>query len=417
MYSIPNNYPGNFYIQQNYNPLETQKIIDLYCYEELDSGSPQMDGELNPLPQPLDKEMAKPEIGTLSQEEFQPSKTIDVEVMTQEELYTKLSQNIPLSPNERFVKLKSLFTFIPARQNDNEYWNLWLEIPGDEATSSPTYVNLLIEEDEYDSQCFPEARVNFRSYNLNPFLSSKSYYIKACEENNDNNYYFQLRIDPSFETSEIVHLQRGAGLSGTDIKKLILYFLDYIRPSFTYLHDDAKIISTDHPMDIALRVLLPIVSDQPNTWYSKDGFYVAHYQNLLNSEGNYRFPQDANLYPHKVTIIRNTCLKDLRYTHRLPAEYVNEVKLFNWIKTYIPNNPSIKKETWSYTVHELAKAMDLVSREASNKNRSKAALDLKKFYLHILQEKPFFPPHYNDALKILHNYQLWVRNNHQRKSE
>lgn len=144
-----------------------------------------------------------------------------IALMTLSEFSSALSENIPATPSDRLEKLKSLCTYVPKNEpGQNEYWNVWLEVP---TSDNPAQINLVIEEERFDSQCFAESVINTDSSN-----QLICHFIKASIERDDQVYYFVIRIDPSFDTAEILHIQQAENLRGTEVKKLCMMFLDYI---------------------------------------------------------------------------------------------------------------------------------------------------------------------------------------------
>ncbi len=412
------------YINYSNNIILGMKVIDLHCYETLDDEP--MDNEATPSPSPSNTNISTYNNITTNARlnnwdpktkgidlhcyetlddkptdiETTPT-TNDVKIVNLKELTTFFRQNVweCASLKERLEKLKTFFTVIPCQK---VYWNLWLEIPSSSGT--PICVDIMIEEGEYDSQCFPQKAID-----SNPPASSL--YIKAMEENNLNNFYFQLRIDPS--ATEILHIQNGAELSGNEVKKLCMKFLDYVRPPITFLHDDAK--KQDENSCMYLRVFLPIVNEFPGTWYSKDGFGLLEYRELIDPEGNPRMPQNLQTYYQAIYTVRNTLLKDLLPQVRPLFAFPEEIKLNRWINFYLNKVQFVQikqKNIWNCSVHELAKKMYDTSRCENIAIANKAKKDFQEFYRYFLSDiQQFFPVNYQSSLTVLHGYQLWFRYN------
>lgn len=323
-----------------------------------------------------------------------------IALMTLSEFSSALSENIPATPSDRLEKLKSLCTYVPKNEpGQNEYWNVWLEVP---TSDNPAQINLVIEEERFDSQCFAESVINTDSSN-----QLICHFIKASIERDDQVYYFVIRIDPSFDTAEILHIQQAENLRGTEVKKLCMMFLDYIYPTYTYLHDDAKIV-IDADSSMALRLFLPVVNDTPKTWYSGDGFELAEYEYLLNFDGQAKPSQNMHIYQSAITTVRGTLMKTL--LSKEPSDhYFKKSVIESWIKKYVkPAHPEINVD--NCTLHTIAKAIYLASKEETNPSLSKKAIkDFQNFYFHYLLPYPHFPKPYQEALNILDSYQLWFK--------
>ena len=327
------NYNQN-YILNNFNNYDANKQIksDLYCYEVLEPEnenevSPSMETNLSQYYQPAtslqmetDVPMTDLPLDEISQTKLEECTEFDTEITpsnididsTNEqfsvnllniaEMTAALSKNIPTTTTERLQKLKSLCTFISGRGTDHKpYWNLWLEVP---CKGKTTHINFVIEKQVYNSQCFPE--YIFNSDWTHRFMC---HFIKASVEGDDKNYYFDIRIDPTFETGEILHIKQAADLSGTEVKKLCMMFIDFIKPHYSYLHDDAKIYNEDESyMD--MRIFLPLVNDPPKTWYTADGFSLAEYEQLEDFDGEPREAQSLAKHNQAVLTARSTLIKD-----------------------------------------------------------------------------------------------------------
>jgi hypothetical protein len=417
-----NSYNFGYNLSAYYHPQEKQPQQSiLYCYEKLDPEEADSDSynssEMHACPMaPLDFAATPPNIQETSEtqescfkehpemmeiekdSEINDVEKFSVDILEIDGLYTFMQENVLPSPQERLDKLKSLCTYIPAKNEiQNEYWNLWVEIPKNE---SSVHMNLIIEEDSYHSQCLAEWVVNKQLTE-----NSKYHYIKASVEDDDKTFYFQIRIEPSFLSSEILHIQQAESLSGTEVKKLCLTLLNYIKPSYAYLHDDAKKIHEDKS-SMALRMFLPVVSDEPKTWYSSDGFTLAEFEELINEDKTPKTPQNLHLYKAAVHLIRNIPIKDLVRSAG-NSKYYSKRLIETWINRYVNND---LKSYDNCTVHELGKAMFLALRNQSNTKLSNIAEnDFKNFYTHYLGTCPSFPREYREALSILATYQLWFK--------
>jgi len=312
----------------------------------------------------------------------------EIAVLTLEEFTEKLKSDPLISSIEKFSKLLSIFT--KTQNTKVKTHNLWIEIP-----KIDLWMNFIIDERKYDSQCFQESEQN---YPAKTKTNQSYYYINACHAESVNDYYFQIRIDKQLKIAEIIHIERAPNFSGNEVKALCISILDYLSPQKIFLNDDAKIPAQLNTEEIALRVSLPIVSDNKKTWYPK--FKPMTFQSIKLLNGKLSINQNEHIYQKAVSVIRNTLLSDLIE----PNE--KESKLVVWMHRYfIPFNPC---DYNTYTVHLLGKA--IFSAMKVENTKLQATFDFSSFYKNYLVSqhlKKDLEP-YKQALDILINHKFWV---------
>lgn len=301
-------------------------------------------------------------------ESMDESETISM--VTIHELYASL-QYLD-TPAQRFQNLCDNFTAVPQKHpTEFAYHELWLELPQGcySQDQHKVWMELIISRSAYNSQCFKNTDPHANS------IGDNYYYITALFEDNPEEMYFQIRIDTSFTIAEVMHIQRGANISGTHVRTICMDILNFINPQCVYLHDDARV------KDIALRVLLPIASPEAKTWYTPDGFALCTYAPVTG--------QNGDSYHQAVNLIRDTTLSTL----------IHQPKLQQWRRRYF-DNPLDKNST----IHNLAQAIYLKSKDPSE---TQATQDLGEFYKALLTHHPSLSLEYLEALDILYTYQLW----------
>jgi hypothetical protein len=358
--------------------------IDLICYETFDDEKK--------------KESLIPEVHSTAPVNNSQDPLFNINALTITELTHALQSDLELNPLERFQKFCNLFTFIPSTSpSEKEYRHLFLEIPKGHffPEQQKCSLNLMIVQDTYDSQCFAEKELNLNTADITYF------YINASLWEDEDILCFQIRLDSWALTSEILHIQRLSEISGTHSKNLCMAILNYLNPPYIYLNDDSKITFNSEEI-INLRLLLPVVSDSPKTWYTPDGFKLFSFVQLESPLSQITLDgQNKDDYVRAVNKIRGTSLSSL-----LTRE--NQPKLTLWKRRYIKDYH--KKIP---TVYSLGKAIYETSRNhaklADIRAQEQASLDLPKFYNAFLTIHSSFPREYTNALSILYNYKIWYR--------
>jgi hypothetical protein len=259
-----------------------------------------------------------------------------------------------------------------------------------------TSMDFYIEELDYDTQCLDEA---------NQYPGKKSntkqlyHVISSCVENTLDNFYFQIRLDKQFSNAEIIHIGANQGISGTKVKEMCMRILDFIKPEIAILLDDSKIPHIKPDQVKYLRMYMPIVNDNPKTWYSENNFQILEVNQNLTFKDEPVTPQSLEVYHNAVDVIRNTkvCHIPVYKGELIPAPY----------RVYL--NEEQKKNLKNLTVHELGKAIFLKAKEKNHKG--KAGLDFTSFYNNFLTSRRILnsPEAYNKALEDLYDHRLWIK--------
>ena len=318
---------------------------------------------------------------------------VEVPVVTLKEFFTDgLYVDPSTTSQDRFKKLLSLCL---ATKNDNKIsHSLWIEIPENHFSNQELWIQLIIDERPYDSQCFEEC---FQDYPQKTKVNQSYYFINACHAENNNQYYFQIRIDKEIKVAEIVHIERALEISGNDMKNICMSVLDFLLPAKIFLNDDAKIPASQESGDIALRVSLPIVSEIPRTWYPK--FKPMIFDQIKTLENTLLLPQNEKEYAQAVELVRNTLISDLI------KDKNSDSKLKNLMSQYIKDFNPCNHE--SYTLHLLGSS---IYSAMKGKEKKQAILDFSTFYQNYLVKENVKAnlEKYKKALDVLHNYKIWI---------
>lgn len=318
---------------------------------------------------------------------------VEVPVVTLKEFLTDgLYVDPSTTSQDRFKKLLSLC--IPVQKDNNINHSLWIEIPENHFSNQELWIQLIIDERPYDSQCFQEI---FQDYPQKTKVNQSYYFINACHAENNNQYYFQIRIDKEIQVAEIVHIERAIGFSGNDMKNICMSVLDFLLPTKIFLNDDAKIPASQESGDIALRVSLPIVSEIPRTWYPK--FKPMVFDQMETLENTLLLPQNEKEYAQAVDLIRNTLITDLIPKNDENSELISFMN--HYIKDFNPCNYE------SYTVHLLGSS---IYSAMKGKEKKQATLDFSTFYQNCFVKGNVKAnlEKYKKALDVLHNYKIWI---------
>lgn len=326
---------------------------------------------------------------------------LEVNVYSVGKLFKKLDKLTSLPSKEKFNQILSLSTLSQkVLENEPDSWSFWLECSSEQKT---TWMHLIIDQREYDSQCFSEADLcGFTQLEL----GNSYYYINACYEEDPNHYYFQIRLDKNITCAEIIHIEKGVNISGNEVKSICMKILDYLNPERIYLKDDSKIFNRKHQTNLALRVTLPIANEIPQTWYRE--FRPISFAEPLSIDNQEHIPQDEETYSHSVEVVRNQ--KILNITDG--PEKIGLLK--KWTKKYLA-----EMQLEDITVHQLAQAVYKAARGvdirfANQRKRIVANNDFAEFYSTYLLSVSILSncDAYVQALTIIHGYQIWVKTNY-----
>lgn len=362
---------------QDTDLVKTLRKIDLFCHEKIE----QLNEEI-----PTQTHSVEP-----ARDPHPP--LFNINTLTITELLQFLHNDPESSSIERYQNLSNLFTHVPSNDpQEKEYKQMWLKIPKGHffPAQQKCWLNLMIVQDVYTSQCFAEKELNFDINNFSYF------YINASIENDEEKLCFQIRLDPWISTSEILHVEKIQELSGNQVKSICLSILNYLNPTYVYLNDDSKITLSSNKT-IELRVLLPIVNNEPKTWYTSDGFTLLPFSQLESPSATILENQNHEDYIQAVDKIRNT-----------PLSSVTHAKLPLWKRRYLNAYYGT-----SFTLSDLGKAMYKKSRGYGKaddiRTQQQANFDLSEFYDAFLTQHASLSDEYLKAISTLQNYKLWYK--------
>ncbi|MBS0655193.1 MAG: hypothetical protein JSR46_05410 [Verrucomicrobia bacterium] len=320
----------------------------------------------------------------------------EINVLTQEELNDCLDNARDPASADRFQRLLKAFTYIPHEQ---PYRALWVQLPDD------SYMYLTVEESTYYSQCFKEED---QHPGRNCPTNQSYYYVNAYTHNNRKKLYFQIRLNKECSNAEIVHIQSGGKITGTEVKGICMRVLNYIRPEICVLYDDSKIVNKDKKK--YMRLYMPIVSESPKTWYSGENFQVCNIdQNRsLQFKGKEIPCQEFERYSWAVETIRCT---------KMATIFVHENRKVP--KRFLPYLTDEQKQNFNnITVHDVGKAIFQKLKEVNFAEKSKASHDFSFFYDKYVATTDIYhiPQHYCEALHVLDSSKIWIQLNNPLRS-
>jgi len=212
-----------------------------------------------------------------------------------------------------------LLNFLTLVDLDSGRWyGLWLQIP-----QKDKWIMLLINDGGWFTNCTSEQQM------MGHVTSSDQrdyWFFRVIEgHSSNNNICLLLRADKGGTCGELVWLQKGFNVSGTDalaIENAISSALDL---RWVYLHDDSKIKyggnTSRSQCNLYLKTIRSIAKGQ--SWYSQ-AFYrpfsCKGWPSQTNINGKTQtgvepgtvFTQNAKDYKNSVTFIRNYKLTKLR---------------------------------------------------------------------------------------------------------
>lgn len=232
-------------------------------------------------------------------------------------------------------------------------------------------------------------------------------HIKVFDEDEYETPLIQLRVNPQGNTAEIVYVQKGSFLSGTQMKELALSMLNALKPDLVYLNDDAKftfdVPNSMETLTVPIRSYLPIISPQGETWYGKDGFSPLQCNNLQTSDPHIKKTQDPTEYYRSVALVRNTSLKDL-YQYILPEESKNT--LLDLCARYLPK---INLSNIDKNIRRLANVnLHNLGCEIYNSMRTnQGKVDFAQFYQKIICNNSDSALPFYEALEEMYLTSIW----------
>ena len=297
------------------------------------------------------------------------------------------------SPQERFTTLCNAFTPVPAIPGKDSYRSLWLSVPNPSQPDDDAYMSITIEELPYDSQCLEEED----QYPGKKSPTNQTYYfIKSCEQDDAEQFCFQIRLNKEFTNAEILHIQANTEISGTKVKEICMRLINFIQPDMTLLFDDSKIPNENPNFVKYMRLYMPIVNVIPKTWYSENNFRILELDQDLQFEGHQRSHQSLEVYNEAVKTIRSTKASTL----------IKVDDILKQFRTYLSANQ--KMIVHDVTVHDIGKAVFQKLKQANH--CGKASKDFTCFYNTFLISGsiPNSPEAYNNALNVLFASKIWI---------
>lgn len=236
---------------------------------------------------------------------------------------------------------------------------------------------------------------------LNNFQPYQEYYIiTGSEEEEWENFYFQIRLNKICTHAELIHVEARKGISGTQVKQICTQIFNCIRPDSVILYDDSKVTHKNPTQDFYMRLFMPIVNENPKTWYSEDNFQILELSDDLTFEDQKVPYQSAAIYQKAVETIRSTkiCTLPLYKGEVIPKQFL----------PYL--SPDQLKHSKEITVHEIGKAIFQKLKNEGFKIQ-KTRKDFAFFYNNLLISNRIknSPADYNEALNVLFNYKIWIK--------
>lgn len=300
--------------------------------------------------------------------------------------------------SERMVDFKKLFT-----QVENCH-KLWVTLKP-KRNYERDLLLALVETDEYISNALPE------DFSLSKKTQPiKKYYVICGYETADmDKKLFQLRISQDGLIGEIVWIERGVLLSGSDLMCGFSLVNDALQIGATFLKDDAK-----DNTGIALRVMRPIARDDNQTWYQLYGFEAHTCRNQPQDEPGFYYNQSKSKLKTAVQAIKKYSLETALSKLPINAKKV----LLELVQRYLPSKKENAATAEPKTVGGLCERVFEVQTSATTtetqiKKQREAKKDCAFLYELFLKrtEKPAkqtFGASYHENVNTLHDTTLFV---------
>ena len=216
---------------------------------------------------------------------------------------------------EYCTKIKLSLEGVEKIDDVSTYYCLWLQIPQKEK-----WIQLIINDGDWFTNCTSEETM----MSFTTPVGSKHYWFFRIIENQSsaNNTILLLRADKGGICGELVWLQKGTNVSGTDALAIENAISEALDLKWTYLHDDSKINvpgnSTRSHNCLYLKTLRSIAKGK--SWYAQ-ALYAPFSCTKWPSQSNVNqtgveqgtvFTQDAKQYRSAITYIRFLTMKDVR---------------------------------------------------------------------------------------------------------
>lgn len=299
---------------------------------------------------------------------------------------------------ERMKDFKKLFTEVDA------CYKLWVTLKS--KTRGERHLLLaLVDTDEYFSNALPE------DFALpNKAQPVKKYHVICGYETEDmDKKLFQLRISQDGEIGEIVWIEKGALLTGSDLMCGFSLMNDALKINATFLKDDAK-----DKEGIPLRVMRPIARNDEQTWYQLYGFEVHNCRNQPQEEPEFFYNQSRSKFKTAVQAIKKYTLESA--LSKLSADVKNMLQML--VQRYTPSKKQTLIRAKPETVGGLCERVfnvqtKIAKTEKQSKKQVQAKIDCVFLYKLFLKRadkpsKQAFGTSYHKSVNTLHDTSLFV---------
>lgn len=282
------------------------------------------------------------------------------------------------------------------------YHQLWINFP--KGTFSPF-------QDELDLELIVKAG-KFESNTLTAksggeLTTPYFFHLKIFAEDDRSAPLAAIRFNPEGTKGELVYIQKGKHLTGTQMSDLTFMILNFLKVDFVYLNDDAhfpvQVPGTTTTLELPIRMYLPIMSSQGETWYGKRKFSPLSCHQLQTSDKSVIKTQDPTQYYEAVKNVRDISLAIL-YREVLNPEAQKE--LITLCQRYLPSlnmtniNQNIRRLA-SVTLHQLGNALYNSMRTAQGQ------IDFITFTQKIIAMNPDNPHPFYRSLDVIYDTCIW----------
>lgn len=300
--------------------------------------------------------------------------------------------------SERMKDFKKLFTEVDA------YYKLWVTLKS-KTRGERDLLFAMVDTDEYFSNALPE------DFSLpNTAQPIKKYHvICGYETENMDKKLFQLRISQDGLIGEIVWIEKGVLLTGSDLMCGFSLINDALKINAVFLKDDAK----DNE-GIPLRVMRPIARDDDQTWYQLYGFEVHTCRNQPQEEPEFVYNQSRSKFKAAVQVIKKYTLENA--LNRLSGNAKNMLQAL--VQRYMPSKEKNLTRTIPETVGGLCeRVFDVQTKIAKTEKQPKKQVQAKKdcnfLYKLFLKRsdkpsKQVLDASYHRSVNTLHDTSLFV---------
>lgn len=305
--------------------------------------------------------------------------------------------------SERLKLFLNALTPIPSHDGNHvEYYQLWLNYPSRTLSSYQREFNLdlIVTGGSFDSNTLTQSSSGESD-------TSSFIHIKLFDEGEREEPLVHIRLNPDGTKGELVYIKKAKHMSGTQISDLTFFILNYLKADFIYLNDDShypiRRCSASAVLEMPIRMYLPIISSDGETWYGKRGFSPLHCKDLQTSDPSVVKTQDPTQYYLAVRILRNISLATL-YRDVLEAD--GKTALLQLCKR---NLPDINLENINYNIRRLAsvKLYQLGNALYASLRTQQGQKDFYTFTQKIIAMKSDNPHPFYRSLSVLFETRIW----------